>query len=150
MNLNEVLTKQNLITKLVLKEGDKELPKELKVKLMRIRMAYNKIKQSFDEEVKEFSKELVSEEYETLANKADKTAEEEAKYKELTDKINLEYQEFLIQKGNEEVSCIEDTLTMEEYSDILDVNSGNNVEINGNKVSAADLLEVIYSLFVKE
>lgn len=150
MNLNEVLTKQNLITKLVLKEGDKELPKELKVKLMRIRMAYNKIKQSFDEEVKEFSKELVSEEYETLANKADKTAEEEAKYKELTDKINLEYQEFLIQKGNEEVSCIEDTLTMEEYSDILDVNSGNDVEINGNKVSAADLLEVIYSLFVKE
>lgn len=150
MNLNEVLTKQNLITKLVLKEGDKELPKELKVKLMRIRMAYNKIKQSFDEEVKEFSKELVSEEYETLANKADKTAEEEAKYKELTDKINLEYQEFLIQKGNEEVSCIEDTLTMEEYSDILDVNSGNDVEINGNKVSAADLLEIIYSLFVKE
>lgn len=150
MNLNEVLTKQNLITKLVLKEGDKELPKELKVKLMRIRMAYNKIKQSFDEEVREFSKELVSEEYETLANKADKTAEEEAKYKELTDKINLEYQEFLIQKGNEEVSCIEDTLTMEEYSDILDVNSGNDVEINGNKVSAADLLEVIYSLFVKE
>jgi len=150
MNLNEVLTKQNLITKLVLKEGDKELPKELKVKLMRIRMAYNKIKQSFDEEVKEFSKELVSEEYETLANKTDKTAEEEAKYKELTDKINLEYQEFLIQKGNEEVSCIEDTLTIEEYSDILDVNSGNDVEINGNKVSAADLLEVIYSLFVKE
>ena len=150
MNLNEVLTKQNLITKLVLKEGDKELPKELKVKLMRIRMAYNKIKQSFDEEVKEFSKELVSEEYETLASKTDRTAEEEAKYKELTDKINLEYQEFLIQKGNEEVTCIEDTLTMEEYSDILDVNSGNDVEINGNKVSAADLLEVIYSLFVKE
>ena len=150
MNLNEVLTKQNLITKLVLKEGDKELPKELKVKLMRIRMAYNKIKQSFDEEVKEFSKELISEEYETLANKTDRTTEEEAKYKELTDKINLEYQEFLIQKGDEEVTCIEDTLTMEEYSDILDVNSGNDVEINGNKVSAADLLEVIYSLFVKE
>ena len=44
MVLNDLLTKQNVITKLVLKDGDKELSKELKVKIMRIRMAYTKIK----------------------------------------------------------------------------------------------------------
>lgn len=48
MTLNDVLTKQNVITKIILKDGDKELPKELKVKIMRIRMAYNKIKKQFD------------------------------------------------------------------------------------------------------
>ena len=69
---------------------------------------------------------------------------------ELTNKVNLEYQEFLIQKGKEEVDIIDDTLTMDEYSDILDINAGNDVEINGNKISAVDLLEIIYDLFVKE
>ena len=69
---------------------------------------------------------------------------------ELTNKVNSEYQEFLIQKGNEEVTPIDDALTMDEYSDILDINAGNNIEINGNKISAADFLEIIYDLFVKE
>lgn len=151
MILNEVLTKQNVITKIALKDGDKELPKALKVKIMRMRMAYNKIKQQFDSDVQEFTKELVPEELQTLASKEDRTEEENARFEELNNKVNSEYQEFLIQKGNEEITdSIEDTLTIDEYSDILDVNSGNDVEINGNKVKAADFMEVVYSLFVKE
>jgi len=55
MTLNDLLTKQNVITKVVLKEGDKELPKELKVKIMRIRMSYNKIKKQFDEDTQDFT-----------------------------------------------------------------------------------------------
>lgn len=150
MILNDVLTRQNVFTKLVLKDGEKELPKELKVKIMRIRMAYTKTKKAFDEEVKEFTEELVPEELRELSNKEHRTAEEEERMQELTNKVNSEYQEFLIQKGNEEVKNIEDTLTMDEYSDIVDINSGNDVEINGNKIAAADFLEVIYDLFVKE
>jgi hypothetical protein len=53
MILNELLTRQNVLTKVILKDGDKELPKELKVKIMRVRMAYNKIKKNFDAEVQE-------------------------------------------------------------------------------------------------
>lgn len=151
MVLNEVLTKQNVITKITLKDGDKELPKALKVKIMRMRMAYNKIKQQFDSDVQEFTKELVPEELQTLANKEDRTEEENVRFEELNNKVNSEYQEFLIQKGNEEIKdSVEDTLTFDEYSDILDVNSGNDVEINGNKVKAADFLEVVMDLFVKE
>jgi hypothetical protein len=45
---------------------------------------------------------------------------------------------------------IDDSFTMDEYSDIVDVNSGNDVEINGNKIKATDFLEIIYDLFVKE
>lgn len=151
MTLNDVLTKQNVITKVILKDGDKELPKELKVKIMRIRMAYNKIKKQFDDDTQEFTNQIISDELRELANKSERTPEEEARFNELNDKTNSEYQEYLIQKGLEEVKDIpDDVITMEEYSDILDVNSGNDVEINGNSVKAADLMEIIFDLFINE
>jgi uncharacterized protein YpuA (DUF1002 family) len=151
MILNDVLTKQNVITKLVLKDGDKELSKELKVKIMRIRMAYNKIKKAFDTEVQEFVEEIIPDELKKLNEIQNKTEQEQARALELTNSVNSEYQEFLIQKGKEEVKdIIDDSLTMDDYSDIIDINSGNDVEINGNKILAADFLEVIYELFVKE
>lgn len=150
MTLNDVLTKQNVITKIILKDGDKELPKELKVKIMRIRMAYNKIKKQFDDDTQEFTNQIISDELRELANKSERTPEEEARFNELNDKTNSEYQEYLIQKGFEEVKDTpDDVITMEEYSDILDVNSGNDVEINGNSVKAADLMEIVFDLFIK-
>ena len=150
MILNDVLTRQNVFTKIALKDGDKELPKELKIKVMRIRMAYTKTRKAFDAEVQEFMEELLTDEFKELNGKTDKTPEEEARFKELTNTINSEYNEYMIQKGQEEVKEIEDSLTMDEYSEILDVNSGNDVEINGNKISAVDFLEIVYDLFVKE
>ena len=106
MILNDLLTRQNVFTKLSLKEGDKELPKELKIKVMRIRMAYAKVKKNFDEEVQEFMQELITDEFRTLANNTERTTEEETRYQELNSKMNSDYQEFLIQKGNEEVEAI--------------------------------------------
>ena len=150
MILNELLTKQNVFTKIALKDGDKELPKELKVKVMRIRMAYTKAKKAFDAEVQEFTEELITDEFRELSGKTERTEAEETRLKELTDNINSDYQEFIFQKGMEEVTEIEDTLTMDEYSEILDVNAGNDVEINGNKIPAADFLEIVCDLFVKE
>lgn len=151
MTLNDLLTKQNVITKVILKEGDKELSKELKVKIMRIRMAYNKIKKQFDEDTQEFTNQIISDELRELSNKTDRTPEENDRFIELNNKANSEYQEYLIQKGKEEITdTIDDTFTMDEYSDILDINSGNDVEINGNKIKAADFLEIVYDLFVKE
>lgn len=151
MNLNDLLTKQNVITKILLKDGEKELSKELKVKIMRTRMAYNKIKKQFDEDAQEFANQIISDELKDLANKTDRNAEENTRYEELNAKANAEYQEYLVQKGLEEVSdAPEDSITMDEYSDILDINSGNDVEINGNTIKAADLMEIVFDLFVKE
>lgn len=151
MTLNDVLTKQNVITKLELKDGDKELPKALKVKIMRMRMAYNKIKKAFDDDVKEFVEQLTNEEYKALANKQDRTEEEETKFKEMSDKINAEYLEFINQKGFEEIKeDLKDTFTEDEYADLLDINSGGEVEINGNKIKAADFMEAVYEIFVKD
>lgn len=149
MVLNELLTKQNLFTKILLKDEEKELPKELKVKVMRIRNAYNKIKKNIDSEIQEFVDEIMTDEFKELNQKSERTSEEEIRYNELSNTINSEYQEYMNQKGKEEITFIEDTFTEDEYADILDVNSGNDVEINGNKISAIDFLEAIYELFVK-
>lgn len=150
MILNDVLTRQNVFTKILLKDGDKELPKELKVKVMRIRMAYSKIKKNFDSEIQEFTSELISDEFKDLTNKETRTPEEESRLKELTNIFNSEYQEFLVQKGKEEVTSIEDSFTLDEYSEILEVNAGNNVEFNGTTIPAVDFMEIVYDLFVKE
>ena len=85
MTLNDVLTKQNVITKIILKDGEKELSKELKVKIMRIRMAYNKIKKQFDEDTQEFTNQIISDELRDLANKTDRTPEEDVRFNEMND-----------------------------------------------------------------
>ena len=150
MTLNDVLTKQNVITKILLANDDKALSKSLKVKVMRIRMTYNKIKKQFDEDTQEFTKQIVTEELQTLARKTDRTEEEEARYNELENKANSEYQEYLIQKGKEDISdTVDDTFTEDEFADILDINSEGEYEINGQKIKAADLMEVFYDIFVK-
>ena len=149
MTLNDVLTKQNLITKVLLANDGKELSKELKVKIMRIRLAYNKIKRQFDEDTQEFSKQIVSDELRDLASKTKRTPEEETKFNELNSKANSEYQEYLIQKGNEDIKeTPNDSFTEDEYFDILDLNSEGEYEINGQKIKATDLMEVFYDLFV--
>lgn len=150
MILNDLLTRQSVFTKLVLKDGEKELPKELKVKVMRVRMAYTKARKAFDDETREFVEELLSDEFKTLRDKPERTEEENSRFVELTNTFNSEYQEFLIQKGNEEIEGIKDSFTMDEYSEILDVNSGNDVEINGNKIPAVDFMELFCDMFVQE
>lgn len=150
MILNDVLTKQNVLSQVILESDGKELPKELKVKVMRIRMAYTKVKKTFDSEVQEFAQSLITEEFKNLSNKPERSEEEDSKFAEMQIKINSEYQEFLIQKGNEEVNKIDDNFTESEYFDIVDINSGNNVEINGNKIKATDFLEIFYDLFVND
>ena len=149
MILNELLTRQNVITKIELKDSDKELSKELKVKVMRIRLADNKVKKAFDEDVKEFVEQITTDEYKELVQKTDRNEDEEKRFNELTSKINSDYIEFINQKGLEEISeTIDDKFTEDEYAEILDINSGNDVEINGNKIKAADFMEVFYEIFI--
>ena len=149
MTTNEAIAKYNFISKVILQNGNEELSKDLKVKVMAMRIELNKIKKSFDEDSKTFVDELLTEDFKTLAQKQDKTQEEEAEYKLQEAKVNEAYADYVVKLGNKEVD-VESTLTLDEFNEIVNVNSGNNVEINGNKISAADFLEIIYNLFVKE
>ena len=148
MTLNEVLIRHNFITKLLLKDGSKELSKELKVKIMGIRISLGKLRTQFDLDVQEAIKGFKPENFDELVQKPEKTDDEENELKSMTDQLNGEYNAFVIEKGKE-VVVFDKKLTEEEFGEIMDVNAGNDVEINGSKLNAADFLEVIYGLFVE-
>ena len=149
MTLNELLTKQNFLSKIQLKSGDSELSKSLKVKVMSNRIEYAKVRKQFDEDTQEFIKNLTDGHYKELQQKTDKTPEEEAELKKLTDEANENYIEYVNGKGLEEVSCKEKPLTEADFEEILEVNADIDVEINGTKLTAADFLEIFYTLFIE-
>ena len=152
MTTNEVLTKQNFLTKLVLKDNENELSKNLKVKIMKMRIEYAKVRKAFDEDLQEFVKDLAPERFRELQQipENERTDEQNQELTELTNKINEDYNAYIIQRGQDEVNVNTTSFTEEEFEEILEVNSGNNVEINGTKVPAADFMEIIYTLFVAE
>lgn len=147
MTLNEVLIRHNFITKLLLKDGNSELNKELKVKIMGMRIALSKFRNQFDQDAQEAIQGFKPSNFDALAQKQDRTPEEEKELKEMSDKLTEEYNAFVIAKGNELIS-FDKKFTEEEFGEIMEVNADNDVEINGNKLNAADFLEVIYGLFV--
>ena len=147
MTLNEVLIRHNFIIKLLLKDGNSELTKELKVKIMGMRIALSKFRNQFDQDAQEAIQGFKPSNFDVLAQKQDRTPEEEKELKEMSDKLTEEYNAFVIAKGNEVVS-FDKKFTEEEFGEIMEVNADNDVEINGNKLNAADFLEVIYGLFV--
>lgn len=147
MTLNELMIKHNFITKVILKDANKEVSKDLKIKIMGMRIEMSKIRKQFEEDLQEMVKELSTSEFVELSKKENKTKEEIDKLKELTNTINEEYNIYIKKRGEEQIDKTF-SLSEEEFNEILEVNSGNDVEINGQKISAADFLEVLYNLFV--
>ena len=151
MILNEILLKQSVLAPLLVKSGDDELSKELKVKIVRLRIAFNKIKNQFEDEIKEFSSSLIPEDLKKLQEIPEdkRTLEDSKKIEELVNKVNSEYREFLEQKGKEEVTfTADDSFTDNEFDEIISVNAGNDVTVNSNNVKAEELMDSFYALFV--
>lgn len=149
MTTNEAIAKYNFIAKVLMKDGNDELTKELKVKIMSMRIELSKIKKSFDEDCKEFAEQIITDDFRNLAQKQDRTEEEQAEYKVQEDKINEAYNDYVIQRSKKEVD-VDTDLTSDEYNEIVAVNASNDIEINGAKIPAGDFLEILYNLFVKE
>ena len=152
MTTNEVLIKQNFLTKILLKSGETELNKDLKVKVMAMRIEYAKVRKNFDEDVQEFVKNLSSDRLKELQQipEADRTDDQKIELQQLTDKINSDYAAYVAERGNETVEVKRKSFTQDEYDQLVEVNADNDVEINGTKLNAADFLEILYSLFVEE
>ena len=150
MTTNEVLTRHNFVSKLLLKDGDKELSRDLKVKVMGMRIEYGKIRKQFDEDVQEFVKGLNSDKLTELQQKGDKTEAEEKELQELTDKLNGDYRAYVDSRLKEDVTVSDKKFTEDDYAELVEVNAGNDVEINGTKLQATDFLEILYTLFFEE
>ena len=150
MTTNEVLTRHNFVSKLLLKDGDKELSRDLKVKVMGMRIEYGKIRKQFDEDVQEFVKSLNSDKLTELQQKGDRTEAEEKELQELTDKLNGDYRAYVESRLKEDVTVSDKSFTEADYAELVEVNAGNDVEINGTKLQATDFLEILYTLFFEE
>ena len=148
MTLNEALIRQNFISKILLKNGDKELPKQLKAKIMNMRIILSKLRNQFEQECQQAISELKTEEFDKLVTITDKSEQEETRLKTLTDKLNDEYNAFVIEKGKETV-IFDKTLTFDEYVEIVEVNAGTDVVINGTNITSEEFLEIVNSLFVE-
>ena len=142
-----MMVKHNFITKVLLRDGDKELSKDLKVRLMSMRIELGKVRKQLEEDLQEAVKELTPKGYQELIMKKNKTEEDKAQVEAWNKQINEEYNAYVDKRGKEEVQ-IDTTLSEDEFAQIIEVNAGNDVEINGTKLNAADFLEVLYSLFV--
>jgi hypothetical protein len=147
MTVNEVMIKHNFITKVLLRDGDRELSKDLKVKLMSMRIKLGKVRKELEEDLQEVVKNLTPSGCQELIMKIDKTEEDKAQVEAWNKQINEEYNAYVDKRSKEEVD-IDTTITEDEFGEIIEVNAGNDTEINGTKISAADFLEVLYSLFV--
>lgn len=142
-----MMIKHNFITKVLLRDGDKELSKDLKVRLMSMRIELGKVRKQLEEDLQEAVKELTPKSYQELIMKENKTEEDKAQVEAWNKQINEEYNAYVDKRGKEEVQ-IDTTLSEDDFAQIIEVNAGNDVEINGTKLNAADFLEVLYSLFV--
>lgn len=150
LTTNDVIIRHNFITKIVFKDGDSSLSKDLKIKIMSARIDYGKIHKIFDDDVQEFTKGILEDRFNELQNKEKRTEEEEKEFNSLINKYNRETNEYISKRALDEVDVKDFELSKTEYEEILDTNSSNDVEINGQKINAPDFLEVIYELFVKE
>lgn len=148
MTTNDVIIRHNFITKVLFKDGESTLSKDLKIKIMTMRIEYGKVHKEFDEDVQEFTKGVIEERFNELQNKQERTEEETKEFNELVNKYNALTNDYINKRAMDEVEVKEHTLNIDEYSEILETNSANDVEINGQKIAAPDFLEAIYELFV--
>ena len=148
MTLNEALIRQTFIIHLIVKDDKSELSKDLKVKIMNMRVVLNRLRAEFEDACVKKIEELQSEEFKELAQIQNKSSEEESRFQLSLDKLNADYDDFVTAKGLSQVS-FDMKFTWEEYEDIIEVNAGINPEIDGKILNALDFLEIIYNLFVE-
>ena len=148
MTLNEALIRQTFIIHLIVKDGKSELSKDLKVKIMNMRVVLNRLRAEFEDACVKKIEELQSEEFKELAQIQNKSSEEESRFQLSLDKLNADYDDFVTTKGLSQVS-FDGKFTWEEYENIIEVNAGINPEIDGKILNALDFLEIIYNLFVE-
>ena len=117
--------------------------------IMTMRIEMGKIRKQFEEDSREAAEGLMPEGYKELAQKQDKSEAEKVVFDKQTQELNDAYREYVIKKGQEEVTGkhITDTFTEDEFEEIVATNGGLEVDINGTKLSGPDFLEVINSLF---
>lgn len=149
MTTNDAIIRYNFISKVIFKDGESTLSKDLKIKIMKMRIEYGKINKLFEEDVQEFTKGIVEDRFNELQNKQDRTEEENIELNNLINRYNQETNEYINKRAIDEVEVNEYELSEDEFAEIMETNAEKDVTINNNKLSAPDYLEALYEIFVK-
>lgn len=149
MTVNDALIRQNFLQKLLLNDGNETLSSNLKVKVMKMRIEFNKVRKDFDADLQEFSKTNIPDRFNELKDKGnDRTEEENAEFNQIIADLNADFIKYVEERNKDEVKLNTTKFTEEEYEELVKVNSSNDIDLNGNKFTAGDFLEAIYELFV--
>ena len=151
MTIDEALTKQAFIVKLKFKNGDEELSKDLMVRIMKARIKLSKIRNEFDEDLKNAVDGFQTDDFKKLQAKENRTEDEQTKFVELVNKINEEANEYVVARVKDEAHDVDDiTFTEDEFMELIPINVDIEADINGQKIVGPDFLEAIHNIFVKE
>jgi sulfatase maturation enzyme AslB (radical SAM superfamily) len=152
MNNNEFEAKRNFLKAVHLKNESKELSKDLKVKIVRLRLTYNELHNEIAHKINTYVDNLVSDEIRELHNKKEEELTEEEKQKviEASNVYSKAYGDYLKKISEEESSYKgDDIFTEDEFNDIIDINACEEFEVAGQKLSLEDFMQAFHSLFVK-
>lgn len=149
MTINNAVLRYNLISVMKFIDGEYSLSRELKIKLIRLKLDLEKIRDEFVSFQQKAMEEIKTQEYEELLNKENKTPEEVKHLEEITAELNEELGKLIQEKSNEMVNVKSfDYLTEDEFNQILSVNVENNPTINGSKLDFDTYIELIYKNFL--
>ena len=150
LTTNDVIVRHNFITKVLFKDDDAQLSRDLKVKVMSMRIEYGKVQKAYTADVQEFTNSIMTDRFNELQQKPDRTQEETEELQKLINQFNDEINEYSRKRAADEVEVKDFSFTPDEYNEILEVNADNDVVINNINISAPDFLESLYKLFLKE
>lgn len=149
MTINNAVLRYNLISVMKFIDGEYSLSRELKIKLIRLKLDLEKIRDEFVSFQQKAMEEIKTQEYEELLNKENKTPEEVQHLEKITAELNEELGKLIQEKSNEMVNVKSfDYLTEDEFNQILSVNVENNPTINGSKLDFDTYVELIYKSFL--
>lgn len=140
MTYNEAISRYNVISNILMKDGDVELDRALKVKIIKTRTQLSKAKREWDLIIEDTVNQLKST-YEIT----DTTSQEEIM--KVEDKMNEDLQAVMNEQATMDVFIDLDLFTEDEYNDIVNVNVEHDAVINGQMLDSATLLELFHSLF---
>lgn len=149
MSINDALIRYNLLNNVKYVDEDYSLSRELKVKLIRLKLDLEKTYNDFNTFQQKALEEVKTPRYNELLANENRSDEENAELQTVINEINEDLNKIVLKKAEEEVNVNFTYLTNDEYNEFLSVNINNEVTINGVKLSAEEYVSLFYHKFVK-
>lgn len=149
MTINDAIFRYNLLNTMLFSDGDYSVSRELKVKLIRYKLNFQKIVNEFNETQQKYVEEVKTPEYNELVNKESRTKEENEMLNKIVQELNSECNQLINSKLSEEVETTwYQPLTEDEYNEILNVNVEHDVEINGQMIDSTSYVSLLHDYLV--